>query len=47
MILTRRQLLTLMPGGALSVEKTEIVTFAENGQAPSDHFPVAAWLTLR
>jgi endonuclease/exonuclease/phosphatase family metal-dependent hydrolase len=32
--------------GAVTVEKTEIVTYSENGQYPSDHFPVAVWLTL-
>jgi endonuclease/exonuclease/phosphatase family metal-dependent hydrolase len=32
--------------GAVTAEKSEIVTFAQNGQYPSDHFPVAAWLTL-
>jgi endonuclease/exonuclease/phosphatase family metal-dependent hydrolase len=36
-ILTRR---------AATVERAEIVTFAEAGQYPSDHFPVAAWLTF-
>jgi endonuclease/exonuclease/phosphatase family metal-dependent hydrolase len=29
-----------------SVTAAEIVTFSENGQFPSDHFPVAAWLKL-
>ena len=29
-----------------SVEKTEIVTFSRDGQFPSDHFPVVAWLEL-
>ena len=32
--------------GAATVDKTEIVNFSEAGQYPSDHFPVAAWLTL-
>lgn len=32
--------------GPATVDKTEIVTFSENGQHPSDHFPVAAWLTF-
>ncbi|MBZ5497424.1 MAG: endonuclease/exonuclease/phosphatase family protein [Acidobacteriia bacterium] len=32
--------------GAVAVEKIEIVTYSENGQTPSDHFPVVAWLTL-
>jgi len=29
-----------------SVTAAEIVTFSENGQFPSDHFPVAVWLKL-
>jgi endonuclease/exonuclease/phosphatase family metal-dependent hydrolase len=33
--------------GVASVAAAEIVTFSENGQFPSDHFPVAAWLTLK
>lgn len=32
--------------GAAKVDQTEIVNFSEAGQYPSDHFPVAAWLTL-
>jgi len=36
----------ILARGAVSVEKTEIVTCSENGQRPSDHFPVVAWLTL-
>jgi len=32
--------------GKAAVEKTEIVTFHQGTQYPSDHFPVAAWLTL-
>jgi endonuclease/exonuclease/phosphatase family metal-dependent hydrolase len=32
--------------GVVAVEKTEIVTFSRDGQYPSDHFPVAAWLKL-
>jgi endonuclease/exonuclease/phosphatase family metal-dependent hydrolase len=32
--------------GVTEVSATEIVTCAENGQFPSDHFPVVAWLTL-
>ena len=28
------------------VTAAEIVTFARNGQFPSDHFPVVAWLEL-
>jgi len=37
----------ILARGKVEVEKTEIVTFACNGQFPSDHFPVAAWLILR
>lgn len=33
--------------GDADVRATEIVTFARDGQYPSDHFPVVAWLTLR
>jgi endonuclease/exonuclease/phosphatase family metal-dependent hydrolase len=36
----------ILASGSVSVEKTEIVTCSEHGQFPSDHFPVAAWLTL-
>jgi endonuclease/exonuclease/phosphatase family metal-dependent hydrolase len=36
----------ILTRGAVDVERTEIVTFAKDGQYPSDHFPVAAWLTL-
>ncbi len=36
----------ILARGTLSVEKTEIVTCSENGQRPSDHFPVVAWLML-
>jgi endonuclease/exonuclease/phosphatase family metal-dependent hydrolase len=36
----------LLVRGPVEVEKAEIITYAENGQAPSDHFPVAAWLVL-
>jgi endonuclease/exonuclease/phosphatase family metal-dependent hydrolase len=32
--------------GVAEVTATEIVTYAENGQFPSDHFPVVARLTL-
>jgi endonuclease/exonuclease/phosphatase family metal-dependent hydrolase len=32
--------------GQATVRKTEIITFARDGQTPSDHFPVAAWLSL-
>ena len=36
----------ILARGAVTVTKTEIVTYSEHGQYPSDHFPVAAWLTL-
>jgi len=29
-----------------TVPKSEIVTFSKNGQYPSDHFPVVAWLSF-
>lgn len=32
--------------GNASVRATEIVTFEQGGQFPSDHFPVMTWLTL-
>jgi endonuclease/exonuclease/phosphatase family metal-dependent hydrolase len=32
--------------GVASVSAAEIVTFSENGEFPSDHFPVVVWLTL-
>lgn len=33
--------------GAIDVRATEIITYSQNGQFPSDHFPLAAWLRLR
>ena len=33
--------------GQATVRATEIITFQQNGQFPSDHFPVVTWLTLR
>ena len=33
--------------GDADVRATEIGTFEQNGQFPSDHFPIIAWLTLR
>ena len=36
----------IMSRGDVSAEKTEIVTFARDGQFPSDHFPVVTWLRL-
>jgi len=36
----------ILARGAVTVDKAEIITYSENGQSPSDHFPVAAWLNL-
>ncbi len=36
----------ILARGEVTVSKIEIVTCSENGQAPSDHFPVAAWLSF-
>ncbi|MBI3850517.1 MAG: endonuclease/exonuclease/phosphatase family protein [Verrucomicrobia bacterium] len=36
----------ILSRGPFTTDATEIVTFAENGQYPSDHFPVVAWLRL-
>ncbi len=36
----------ILSRGAVVTDKTEIVTFARDGQFPSDHFPVVAWLRL-
>lgn len=36
----------ILARGGVTAHKTEIVTFSHNGQFPSDHFPVVAWLTL-
>jgi len=32
--------------GPATVQKSEVITFEQGGQTPSDHFPVATWLTL-
>ena len=32
--------------GVAQVQRVEIVTWQKGGRYPSDHFPVAAWLTL-
>lgn len=37
----------ILARGPVAVEKIEIITFAANGQFPSDHFPVMATLTLK
>lgn len=36
----------ILSRGPVEVRATEIVTFQKNGQFPSDHFPVVAWLEL-
>jgi endonuclease/exonuclease/phosphatase family metal-dependent hydrolase len=36
----------ILARGAVTVDKTEIITCSAKGQSPSDHFPVAAWLHL-
>lgn len=37
----------ILSRGPVSVRASEIITFSRDGQWPSDHFPVAAWLTLK
>ena len=36
----------ILARGQVEVAKTEILTCSENGQYPSDHFPVVAWITF-
>ena len=36
----------ILTRSAATVDKAEIVTFSKDGQHPSDHFPVAAWLSF-
>jgi endonuclease/exonuclease/phosphatase family metal-dependent hydrolase len=36
----------ILARGMFEVRAAEVVTFSENGQVPSDHFPVVAWLKL-
>jgi endonuclease/exonuclease/phosphatase family metal-dependent hydrolase len=36
----------ILARGDVGVERIEIVTFQRDGQFPSDHFPVVAWLRL-
>jgi len=36
----------ILTKGKVSVDSTELVTFAKDGQFPSDHFPIVAWLRL-
>ncbi len=33
--------------GSATVSKTQIITFSENGQFPSDHNPLVIWITLK
>jgi len=37
----------ILSRGAMGVRATEIVTFKQGDQRPSDHFPVIAWVTLK
>jgi len=36
----------ILTRGEVVVDRAETLTFTRNGQFPSDHFPVAAWLRL-
>jgi endonuclease/exonuclease/phosphatase family metal-dependent hydrolase len=36
----------ILARGPVATHRTEIVTFSKNGQFPSDHCPVVAWLEL-
>ncbi len=36
----------ILSRGEVAAEKAEIVTFTRDGQFPSDHFPVVAWVRL-
>ena len=36
----------ILARGDVAVEKAELVTFARDGQFPSDHFPVVTWLKI-
>jgi endonuclease/exonuclease/phosphatase family metal-dependent hydrolase len=36
----------ILSRGDVTADKSEIVTFARDGQFPSDHFPVVAWVRL-
>jgi len=36
----------ILARGAVAVERAEIVAFQRDGQFPSDHFPVVAWVRL-
>ena len=36
----------ILTRGEITVDRAEIFTFSRDGQFPSDHFPVAAWMRL-
>ena len=36
----------ILSRGSIEVLKTEIITFSENGQFPSDHLPLVIWVKL-
>ena len=37
----------ILARGAMDVRATEVVTFRQGDQWPSDHLPVVAWITLQ
>lgn len=37
----------ILSRGDMDVRATEIVTYSKDGQFPSDHFPLVAWLTFK
>ncbi len=37
----------ILSRGAVEVSKTEIITYSDNGQFPSDHLPLAVWITFK
>lgn len=36
----------ILSRGRVTSEESEIIAFEKNGQYPSDHFPVIAWLRV-
>jgi endonuclease/exonuclease/phosphatase family metal-dependent hydrolase len=36
----------ILSRGAVTADEAEIVTFSQNGQYPSDHFPIVVWLKV-
>ncbi|HEX2972859.1 MAG TPA: endonuclease/exonuclease/phosphatase family protein [Tepidisphaeraceae bacterium] len=36
----------ILTRGPITADATQVITYSQNGQYPSDHFPVAAWLRL-